>query len=274
MNEVTLEVETITPLFIAGADQKNIENEGLRAPSLRGAMRWWFRCLAGHSTGNDILSIKKIEDEIFGSTNSKSKISLRVSGENVPKLIRKECYSWDKAVVWDEYVDYLFFSCLNKRKDRRSGRIKVISRPYYPEKSRFRISVCGGENEVKIALASLWALIYLGGIGFRMRRGCGCLKVSKVKGDTFGLNFICKNPNELRKFLKDNIEAALEVVGELFITKHKQLTSIPEYSVLDPNYSALFVKEASRNNWISALTEIGKWYIGQRKGKNLWVGLE
>ena len=40
MGEVILEVDTITPLFIAGADQRNIENEGLRAPSLRGAMRW------------------------------------------------------------------------------------------------------------------------------------------------------------------------------------------------------------------------------------------
>ena len=39
MHSVTLEVETITPLFIAGADQRNIENEGLRAPSLRGLLR-------------------------------------------------------------------------------------------------------------------------------------------------------------------------------------------------------------------------------------------
>ena len=27
MNKITLKVETITPLFIVGADQRNIENE-------------------------------------------------------------------------------------------------------------------------------------------------------------------------------------------------------------------------------------------------------
>ncbi|MCD6363255.1 MAG: type III-B CRISPR module RAMP protein Cmr1, partial [Synergistetes bacterium] len=47
MHKVSLEVETVTPLFIAGADQRNIGNEGLRPPSLRGLLRWWFRAALG-----------------------------------------------------------------------------------------------------------------------------------------------------------------------------------------------------------------------------------
>lgn len=271
MNEIILELETVTPLFIAGADQRNIENEGLRAPSLRGLLRWWFRALAGVFTQNDITFLKKVENEIFGSTNSKSKISIRTSGENSPSQITKECRSWDEAIVWSDHVDYLFFSCLDKRRDRRRGIIKVISRPYYPEGSQFRISLSGSENELKAAIASLWALIHLGGVGFRARRGCGCLKVKDVRGDTFGLNFICKNPDELEEFLRNNIETALKIMRELCNVRYKP-TSIPKYAVLSPNHSSLFIKKISGKDWVSALDEIGMWYIGQRRGRKFVGG--
>ena len=273
MNEITLEVETITPLFIAGANQRNIENEGLRVPSLRGLLRWWFRALAGGYVGDDITSLKKTENGIFGSTNSKSKISLRTSCENLPSQITKECRSWDEAIVWSDYVDYLFFSCLDKRRVRRSGTIRVVSRPYYPEKSQFRIFICGSENELKVTIASLWALIYLGSVGFRARRGCGCFKVKDVKGNTFGLNFICKNLNKFEEFLKNNIEIALNLVGELFKSKHHiNPASIPKYTMLTPYNSALFIKKINRKNWISALNEIGRWYLGQKRGRKFVGG--
>ncbi len=44
MQEVTFNVQTITPLFLAGADQAAAE---LRAPSFRGIMRYWLRALVG-----------------------------------------------------------------------------------------------------------------------------------------------------------------------------------------------------------------------------------
>lgn len=273
MKEITFELETITPLFIAGADQRNIENEGLRAPSLRGLLRWWFRALAGNYVGNNIASLKRAEDKIFGCTNSKSRVSLITYSENAPSRITKECSSWSEAIVWSDYVDYFFFSCLDKRKDRGTNRIKVSSIPFYPERSKFELTIFGREEELKIHLSSLWALVYLGGMGFRARRGGGCLKVKNVKGNTFGLNFICKDPSKLEQFLKNNIETALSLVGELF--KHKYYansTSLPEYAVLNPSHSALFVKKVNGKDWKSALNEIGKWYLGQKRGRKFTGG--
>src|SRR5215472_11657363 len=68
MQEVTFEVETITPLFLAGADQATAE---LRAPSFRGEMRYWLRALVGGmmGTGPDGLKmVKNAENEVFGAT--------------------------------------------------------------------------------------------------------------------------------------------------------------------------------------------------------------
>ena len=272
MEKVTLELETVTPLFIAGADQRNIENEGLRAPSLRGLLRWWFRALAGNHVNNDFKKLKKVENEVFGSSDAKSKVSLKTHHKCSPEIIEKEYRSWHEAIVWSDYVDYLFFSCLDKRKDRRTNRIRVKSRPFYPKGSEFKVIIYGKDNELKVCVASLWALIYLGGVGFRARRGCGCLKIKNVEGNTFGLNFICRNLSELEKFLKDNIETALKIVGDSFDAKCGRLTSMPEYTMMVPNHSALFIKKINGSDWISALNEIGKWYVGQRVGRRFAEG--
>ncbi|HYK85247.1 MAG TPA: type III-B CRISPR module RAMP protein Cmr1, partial [Ktedonobacteraceae bacterium] len=65
MQEVTFNVETITPLFLAGADQNTAE---LRAPSFRGAMRYWFRALVGGMVGTDprgLEEVIKAESSVF-----------------------------------------------------------------------------------------------------------------------------------------------------------------------------------------------------------------
>src|SRR5438876_480025 len=72
MQEVTFEVETITPLFLAGADQTKAE---LRAPSFRGEMRYWLRALVGGLVGTDQEGLTKVRDAetlVFGATDQGS----------------------------------------------------------------------------------------------------------------------------------------------------------------------------------------------------------
>ena len=57
MQEVTFDVQTVTPLFLAGADQATAE---LRAPSFRGEMRYWLRALVGGLVGLLLYSIPKL----------------------------------------------------------------------------------------------------------------------------------------------------------------------------------------------------------------------
>lgn len=76
MKKITFEVETITPMFLAGADQGKPE---LRATSIKGLLRFWWRALQSES---DLELLRKRESQIFGSSDEKiggSKFSLRVS---------------------------------------------------------------------------------------------------------------------------------------------------------------------------------------------------
>ncbi|WP_124398070.1 type III-B CRISPR module RAMP protein Cmr1 [Thermaurantimonas aggregans] len=45
MKTITFTCETITPMFLSGADQRVPE---LRPPSIKGALRFWWRAMNGH----------------------------------------------------------------------------------------------------------------------------------------------------------------------------------------------------------------------------------
>ncbi|NPA48201.1 MAG: type III-B CRISPR module RAMP protein Cmr1, partial [Thermococci archaeon] len=63
MYETTFELETLTPLFMRGADQSKAE---FRPASVKGVMRWWFRALAGSYFGNNIAKLREAECRVFG----------------------------------------------------------------------------------------------------------------------------------------------------------------------------------------------------------------
>src|SRR5437868_5871653 len=80
MQTVTFDVETLTPLFLAGVDQTKAE---LRAPSFRGLMRYWLRALVGGAEGTDARGLEKVmkaETAIFGATDTGSTVAVKVSG--------------------------------------------------------------------------------------------------------------------------------------------------------------------------------------------------
>ncbi len=72
---ISFECETITPMFLSGADGRTPE---LRPPSIKGMMRFWWRALHGHLA---IEKLKEKEAEIFGASDEKigrSKFSIQV----------------------------------------------------------------------------------------------------------------------------------------------------------------------------------------------------
>jgi CRISPR-associated protein Cmr1 len=109
MEKVTFEVETITPMFLAGNDQKKVKVPGrhqkfnsappsntdyyswqkvaeLRASSIRGLMRYWQRAIVGSLASTNaerIRLIKQAEKEIFGTTEKGSAIQIRIEPLNI-----------------------------------------------------------------------------------------------------------------------------------------------------------------------------------------------
>src|SRR5215211_1508287 len=70
----TLEMAVATPLFNNGVEG----DAGVRVPSLRGAMRFWFRTLAGIGVGADLEALAKLEAAVFGDTQSSSPVAFRI----------------------------------------------------------------------------------------------------------------------------------------------------------------------------------------------------
>ena len=80
MYAVSFDLETITPLLMAGADGKTPE---LRPSSFKGMMRFWWRATQEEK---NIQTLAKNEALLFGGTGEgqgKSRITIRISDHNL-----------------------------------------------------------------------------------------------------------------------------------------------------------------------------------------------
>lgn len=217
IKKITFEIETITPMFLAGAEQGKAE---LRAASIKGLLRFWWRALQAES-GLD--ELRKKESRIFGSSDEGvggAKFTIRATQPDKQPLPEY------KNPGRNDPVGYHLYSVFMQRDKKR---------PYFPEGSKFKIILTSrDENVLKIASASLWALLYLGGIGTRARRGAGNMVVINLEGEKelfsdTELDFISKGSNaeEIAEWLKNNFESAKKIVNNgktMFISEYSNLS--------------------------------------------------
>jgi CRISPR-associated protein Cmr1 len=78
MKTITFSCETITPMFLSGADGQKPE---LRPPSIKGALRFWWRAM----NGGNWETLKNQEDRIFGSTKE-ALFSIQLGKEDFKKV--------------------------------------------------------------------------------------------------------------------------------------------------------------------------------------------
>ncbi len=186
LKTITFTCETITPMFLSGADGSTPE---LRPPSIKGALRFWWRAM----NGGDYRELKKREDEIFGSTKIKSKLLI--------SIIENWKCSNSEYVTKQNYTNkYLFFPL--QMLDERKG---------IPAGKNFTIELASKDDEVlKQGVCAFWLLSFLGGIGFRARRGGGNIYSKPIEGDFDILKELeidfCPRKNEgLEEFLQRNL---------------------------------------------------------------------
>ena len=256
MYSAKFELEAITPIFMKGVNQAEI-----RSPSIKGLMRWWFRALAGNYFGNDVHSLKKAEDSFFGSTGRRSRIEVNVKCDQKPK---KAIFTFKgKKPIFDRYshiheLSYLWFSV---KMLASKGQIET----YYPPKTKFEIQIrCYDRKSFDIALTTLWTLITLGGIGFRNRRGTGCLSFSS--GDLHHFKDMGLKLNSTAD-LRNSIRNAIEIVGDILNLKPLSNPKV-SYPVLSEKTSYVGILN-SGNNPINLLKEFQRRYLNFRRRNKL-----
>ncbi|MEM2001014.1 MAG: type III-B CRISPR module RAMP protein Cmr1 [Candidatus Methanomethylicaceae archaeon] len=243
MKRWTCTLEVVTPLFLGGADQIHAE---LRPSALKALMRWWYRAARGVAD----------EGPLFGSTEQASKYRLRLR----PKDLR-ESILFDKA-NFSRYpgIQYFAFSL-----DSGSGPDRK-QREFIPPGSTFQLELSFlpfiSEPEKRGVFASLWFLIWLGGIGSRGRRGFGSVRVKEAEvlpwnetapssKSTLQLQF-AGSVKDLAGFLQQNISVAKSWVGH-----PPPGTSLPDFTVLGSLNSRLYVWKAPFGSWEQALDTAG-----------------
>jgi len=245
VKRLTFDLEFITPAFIGGANQQ----AELRPASFVGLLRWWWRALKGEC---DIEKLREEEIKIFGGDGKMvSPVYLRVEG-NVSKgndLINEYKLSWNfdrnrRALIGPHAgVGYLYYSmvALNKRRE------------FIKAGSRLRLTLIGKDEFLKHYIASLWALIFLGGVGSRSRRGGGNLAVIDYNPKDLGISLI--PTGYFDEWLVENLKRAKDLVGS-------SKTPCNEYSNLKNVKLVLSPREF--NTWIEALNDIGNRFMNFR----------
>jgi len=244
VKRLTFDLEFITPAFIGGANQQ----AELRPASFVGLLRWWWRALKGEC---DIKRLREEEIKIFGGDGKMaSPVYLRVEGD-VSKgedLINEYRLSWSfdknrRALIGPHAgVGYLYYSmvALNKRE-------------FIKADSRLRLTLIGKDEFLKHYIASLWALVFLGGVGARSRRGGGNLAVVDYNPKDLGISFI--PTGYFDEWLVENLKRAKDLVGS-------SKTPCNEYSNLKNVKLVLSPREF--NTWFEALNDIGNRFMNFR----------
>jgi CRISPR-associated protein Cmr1 len=244
VKRLTFDLEFITPAFIGGANQQ----AELRPASFVGLLRWWWRALKGEC---DIKRLREEEIKIFGGDGKMaSPVYLRVEGD-VSKgsdLINEYKLSWNfdknrRALTGSHAgVGYLYYSM-----------VALNRREFIKADSKLKLILVGKDDVLKHHIASLWALVFLGGVGARSRRGGGNLTVIDYNPKDLGISFI--PTSYFDEWLVENLKRAKDLVG-------CSKTPCNEYSNLKNVKLVLSPREF--NTWVEALNDIGNRFMNFR----------
>ncbi len=173
MKTTTYTLELLTPCFCAGADQSKAE---IRAPAIRGQLRWWFRALGGSPAD---------EREIFGGvagTASASSLSIRVLSIE-PKIWSPPSFTPNdpESYVW-------YFASVSGTTVKGAKGPRWTTTAAHGAGSKFQIQLIqrrpiSPAKQAQLDLA-ISCFLQLGAIGLRATRGLGAFHCAEVPFST------------------------------------------------------------------------------------------
>jgi len=165
VEEVKYECEVVTPMFVAGADQNKAV---LRAPTVKGLLRYWWRATNEFDSLRDL---KKREGEIFGTTESKSKVSLHIDMDTVKNghSLPRGSFSRKPDKFQGDILKYLAYG--------------TSQREYISPENLFRITIRFPKEYKQDIQSAMYGLSVFGGIGAKSRNGFGSFRLVNTRID-------------------------------------------------------------------------------------------
>jgi CRISPR-associated protein Cmr1 len=233
MKAIKVTLETVTPLFLGGADPRG-EPE-LRAASIRGALRFWLRALLGGVIGDkDLDALRKAESAVFGSTDTgASPVVVRVAGNVKHASYRPLLHNPQKTFTFSGIKPGETFS------------LEVVPRRPYESVS-----------PIVISTTALWLL--LGGVGKRSRRGFGTLRLQNEVASFPFTPKVYKDASELETTLRRVIEQAQaearNLTSALKVASGTSGTP-PAFPILQPDHTKILLCKQQFATWEDAMRD-------------------
>jgi len=262
MAKVTLHLQTVTPLFLAGADPRGMPE--LRAASIRGALRFWFRALLGGVIGDkDLNALRKAEAAVFGSTDTgASPVVVRIQHGTLETVPFSQLAEWDHTArnYRQPGIAYLFFSA--RKTGDEPERYAIQPGTTFELELMLRPGA-SADRAFEQAYGALWLLTHLGGIGARSRRGAGSLQVARIiEADNLPSGFpLLEVQSDTPKGLQEELQQGLKQLREILtrITgASTTITSPSAFDVLHSDACKIWVVEEAFNSWEEALDAVGR----------------
>jgi len=172
METIEATFRVVTPMFLSGADQDKAE---LRLPSLKGALRFWWRALAWGKHGAKFTDLRTAEAALFGGVEKgegKAKILLKLANQEI-RTAKQNRWSQNR---WEAYVGYGL-----------TETTEGTSRDYIEPGSSFTLYIISRKqlsaDQQQDLRRTIVAFGLLGGLGGRSRNGWGSLNLTKIRTD-------------------------------------------------------------------------------------------
>ncbi|HLH23110.1 MAG TPA: type III-B CRISPR module RAMP protein Cmr1 [Chloroflexota bacterium] len=244
LRSLAVTLETVTPLFLAGAQPR--AKPELRPPAFRGALRYWLRAALGGALGDNAAAVGHAEAAVFGSPEATqggaSAVTVRLRHGALPEAqayqrgpTRTIPREGRPPLRQPTGRDYLYWS-MAESGNRERGNWQAAKQYYPAESTQFTLELGlrpgARDDALNEALAALWLLVQLGGVGSRSRRTAGSLSVREGV-ESGGLRFALAGSDPTH--LADELGAGLCRVREQFAPHGRTDVSVPTaFDVLHP----------------------------------------
>jgi CRISPR-associated protein Cmr1 len=226
----------VTPMFISGADQTKAE---LRVPSIKGALRFWWRALAFARLNGDMAALRSEESTLFGSTSGQSSVLMKLRCSQLDSIQKGAEYGRLRTRPGALYLGYGVVEPFDGQRTR-AGR---LIRPCLTEAQEFDILVRGSRETLVIVADAFKALGLLGGLGSKARKGYGSLTLTSLSQEDEPIYGRPTNSQGYRAALRE------------LISDSKSLVAVPPFSAFSTVARIHWL--VAHNDSIGVLDEIG-----------------
>ncbi len=244
MSIITATYKIVTPLFLAGAEQKKVE---IRLASFKGALRFWWRFLAwSHFQEEEdqrLNAIREKEAYIFGSSDQEigqASIILRLAETNAAEYVREPL----------QQISIPFAYLAGQGLSKYQGGNMKMTRPFIAPDCFFTVQGLLRPNrtlsteDLKLLDQAFLLLGTCGGLGARTRRGMGSIVLQSYTS----ANGEMLIPSTTERELKQQLD-------ELFSLR---TTSYPPYTALSNRTDFKIISIRNGNTSDALLTHLGE----------------